>query len=340
MSFLLTSDITIGPFVRVKVNQITIKKSVSQFVDKATILMPTSARIKMGETVNDLAPVAKSFSEGAKVIINLGYNGQLKHEFTGFISRVNFKSPLEVECEGYSYQLRKRTYKRVFKQTKLVEILKFLAQGTDIIVREENVAKVEVTRLLLQDHSGTEALQLIKKMFNDLILIWFDNNVLHARVFPIEPIGPIVKYRVGANVINADDLKKREAVNQDVEVIYQARDQAGMVKVATGGRLKAWKTITSSSSQTPGERKRINTTITHQPTLNALAKSNHFKLTYDGYDGKITCFIQPFVLPAWAIQMEDRKFPERGGKYIVNAIEVRYGLTGARRILELGNKLT
>lgn len=339
MAFVLNSDITIGPFVKVKVSRLTIAKSVFDFVNKATIYLPTSARLKLAEQINkDVIQVNKQFKEGDSVKIDLGYNGVLNNEFKGFISRMDFKSPLEVVCEGYSYILRKRTYRKTFKNVKLIEILKFLSAGTDIKVDDKNIADVVVTKLVLQDHSGTEALQLIKKTFNELIQIWFENETMYADLFPVRPIGQTVKYRIGYNIITANELKKRDSANTDVEVVYQARDNSGQIKTATGGRLKSSKIVATASTQTQGERKRINTTITDQGTLNKLANSNHNKLTYDGYEGKITAFLAPYCLPAWTIELDDPKFPERGGRYVVTGIEVKYGM-GARRVLEIANKL-
>lgn len=338
--FVLKSDISIGPYSRAKVHEVRITKSVHDFVDKAIIKLPTSARIKIdGNLLESTTSVANSFSEGSPVKIDLGYNDTLTNEFIGFISRVNFKSPLEVECEGYSYQLRKRTYKQSFKNVKLLDILKFISTGTNIVIDAKNIEDVEVTKLLLQDHSGTEALNLLKKMFDNLLLFWFDGKVLYAGLFPAKPIGKIVKYRIGWNVINADQLKKRESKNTDVEIIYQARERSGNVVTATGGKLKAYKTVAAVSSKTEGERKRINTSVSNLPTLKKMANSQHYKTTYDGYDGKITAFLVPYCKPAWSIDLLDVKFKEREGKYIVNAVELTFGMSGARRILEIGNKL-
>lgn len=338
--FVLTSDISIGPYKRAKVHEVRINKSVHDFVNKAVIKLPTSARIVLdGNLLESSTNIANSFSEGALVKIDLGYNNVLKNEFVGFVSRVNFKSPLEVECEGYSYQLRKRTYKKVFKNAKLLEILKFLASGTDIVIDSKNIEDVVVTKLLLQDHSGTEALTLLKKMFDNIILFWFEGKVINASLFPAKPIGETVPYRIGWNVINADQLKKRESKNTDVEIIYQAREASGNVVTATGGRLKAFKTVAAVSSKTEGERKRINTSINNVATLKKMANSQHYKTTYDGYDGKITAFLVPFCLPAWSINLMDKKFKEREGKYIITGVEITYGINGARRILEIGNQI-
>jgi hypothetical protein len=73
------------------------------YVDRATIKVPITARIKRAdETITATAETAKLFKEGDAVSIDLGYNNKFNTEFIGFVSRVNFTTPVEIECEGYS----------------------------------------------------------------------------------------------------------------------------------------------------------------------------------------------------------------------------------------------
>jgi hypothetical protein len=162
--FVLNSDITLGSFKAVKPVSVKIEKSMLQYTDKAVITLPITARIKTPDTsVSETLETAKAFSEGDAVTIRLGYNGSLKTEFEGFVSRVNFTSPVEIECEGYSYQLRKRTYQKTFVKASLLAVLKFLVAGTDIKLDEAQIPAFVIDKLVLQKHSGTEALEAIKK---------------------------------------------------------------------------------------------------------------------------------------------------------------------------------
>jgi hypothetical protein len=147
--FALNSDITIGKFKRVKPIECKITKSMFSYVDRVVIKLPITARIKRaGEVITVSVETAKVIEEGDKVLIKLGYNGSYKTEFTGFVSRVNFTSPLEVECEGYSYQLRQKTYLKTFKDAELLQVLKYLVQGTDIVLDEKLIPSFLIAKLV------------------------------------------------------------------------------------------------------------------------------------------------------------------------------------------------
>ena len=217
--FLLTSSITIGDYENVKVHEAVIRTAVRNFINEASLKIPIRARVI---TPDDLtAKVLKTstiFKEGMKVKIDLGYNSQNVNEFTGFIARVNFKSPIELVCEGYSYQLRKMTYPAItFTNSTVKEILQFLIKGTDIVLADV-IEHIPIPKLPISGQSGVEVLRKMSDLLNNTVLFRFKNNVLSVDFFPLKEESGLVNYYVGWNVIRSDDLKKREAQNQDVEV--------------------------------------------------------------------------------------------------------------------------
>jgi hypothetical protein len=338
--FTLNSNITLGKFSTVKVHEVKVNRSVYQYTDKAIIKLPIGGRVRQGGKITGSdVRINTLINEGDAVKIDLGYNGKLYTEFEGFIARVNFTTPLQVECEGYSYQLRKQTYLKTFKKTKLLDILLYLIADTDIQLNMAHVVDFEVTKLVLDNHSGTEALELLKKISNNLVCFYFQGKVLNAELYPAKPQAGEVKYKMGWNVYRSDELKKRQASNQDVEVVYEATKQDGSRLTATGGKLKAYKVVAKADSGTFGEKKVIKTSITDAASIQKLADSNHSKLSYDGYEGNIQCFLQPYCEPAWKAIITDAKYPERAGSYLINSTEVTFGMSGARRKVELGFKL-
>lgn len=337
--FVLNSDITIGKFKRVKPIEVRLPKTMFEYVDKAVIKLPITARIKQaGEVITASTETAKQFGEGDKVIIKLGYNGALKQEFEGFISRVNFTSPLEVECEGYSYQLRKRTYARTFKQAKLIDVLKYLVFGTDIVLDEKNIPSFTIEKLLLQNHSGTEALEMIKKISDNTIRLFFTGNVLYAGLQFTKPKAD-VKYRLGWNVIKDGNLKLRQAKNQDVQVHYIGEKKDGSkVNVKAGNKKN--KVVATGSAGATGEIKVIKShAVVDESSLKMMADRKLQQLSYDGYEGKITAFGAPYCEPGYRAIVEDLKYPERSGNYLIESVEVSYSTSGFRRTVGIGYKL-
>ena len=48
--------------------------------------------------------------------------------------------------------------------------------------------------------------------------------------------------------------------------------------------------------------------------------SQRRKLLNRGYEGSLTAFLIPFAEPAMAVEIEDTKYPERSGKYFIEAV--------------------
>jgi hypothetical protein len=335
--FVLRSNIKIGAFKNVKPAEVKISKSMMSYVDRATIKVPITARIKRAdETITATAETAKLFTEGDAVSIDLGYNDKLNNEFIGFVSRVNFTTPVEIECEGYSFILRKRSYLKTFKEASLKSILQYLVDGTEITL-SPLIPDLKITKWVINQQSGTEVLEQLKKEL--LVSIFFTGKELYAGLQYLQPKAT-TKYRLGWNVIKDGNLKLREAKNQDVIIKYIGEKKTGEKVEVRGGRLKDAVVKVNANSGTIGETQVIKShTVTDQATLQAMADKKHSDLTYDGYEGKLTTFLLPYCEPGYKANVDDTKYTERSGNYIIESVETSYSTSGARRSVGIGKKL-
>ena len=341
--FALRSDITIGQFVGVKPHSVKVNKSIHQYCDRALITIPITARIvRAGVVITQSAETAKTITEGMKVSIKLGYNNTYNDEFEGFVARVNLTTPCEIECEGYSYQLRKQTYLKTFKNTTLLAVLQFLVIGTDIVVDTQNIPHFPIDKIAFSNNSGTECLELIKKKSENTISIYFTKNIIFAGLVGL-PVKATTKYQLGWNVIKDGQLKQRLAANQDVTVHFINEQKDGTKKLVTSGnksKLVSNVITTTGSAGEKGEVKVIKTHWTSDSTsLQMQADAKHQQLSYDGYEGKITAFLLPYCEPGYKSVIDDQKYVERSGNYFTEATEVTYNKGGARRIVDIGIKL-
>ncbi len=292
------------------------------FVDTAVIKIPATGRLKIQGADTSTTETAKLFSEGMPVTIELGYDNNLVKEFKGFVSRINFTTPCEIECEGYSYILRGKTYLNVFKNTTLKAILQKLIEGTDIAL-SPGIADMIVQKLNINGKTGTEALQQIKKEL--LVDIFFTENELYAGLVYTQEKGT-TRYQLGRNVIKDGNLKLHQAKNQEVIIKVKGQKTDGERVTASFGEK--------------GEIKQVSTqSVTDAATLKAIAENEHRKISYDGYEGKITAFLHPYCQPGFSAVVIDKRFTERGGVYLADSTEVVYGTRGARRIVGIGFKL-
>jgi len=333
--FALISDITMGEYSMVKAHEVKIEKSIYSYVDTALIKLPITAIIKESGIASYTQDTAKQFKEGDKITIKLGYNGVLKNEFDGFIVRINIASPLEIQCEGYSYQLRKNNYSKNFYKTTLLDILQFLIKGTDIILDVANIPHFPIDKLIIFKKSGTDVLMMIKELSFETIKIYFTRNLLTAGLRDLKIKGD-VEYRIGWNTINEDKLSKREAGNDVFIVNFTGlKNDGSMVKATTTSKIS-----TSQISENKHLYKNFSShQITDYSSLKLMSDAENSKLSYNGYEGKLLCFGVPYCEPGYRAILKDDKYEERGGNYLVVTTEVVYGMNGFRRTVEIGHQL-
>jgi hypothetical protein len=70
--------------------------------------------------------------------------------------------------------------------------------------------------------------------------------------------------------------------------------------------------------------------------LKSFANEKAFKTSYSGYEGSITTFLQPYAEPGFSALINDERYPERNGEYLIESVHTKYGINGARRTVEIG----
>lgn len=329
--FVLKCKIIIGKYKMVAATAVKIKRSIYSYVDTASITLPASARLK-DNAANVPASVSTSanFKEGDMVEIWLGYDNEtdLHLEFSGFVKRVNATMPCVIECEGYSWQLSRKNVHWSTGKTpeKLKSLLSKVVEGTDITLSKD-IPDMEVQQISEGDISGTEVLEWLKK--NLYLTVYFAGKELYAGLayLDMKDKGKI-KYRVGWNLVKDNELKFRKA--DDIKLLVKMisfNNKNEAVKAEAGDSNGAIRTIFAQHNTPASELKKM-------------AEKNVKELRYDGYEGKVTGFLEPFALPGYSVVLQDPNYSEREGTYLIESTEVSFGSSGGRRICEIGPKIS
>lgn len=326
--FKLCSHITIGTLVlRGGVNDVTVKRSVKEMMDTARIKLPALGRVIVKDNNQPVSSVetAKLFREGDKVVIKLGYNNDLRQEFTGFVRRVNLSAPVQIECEGYGWQLRRRRLILAWKSVTLRQVLEKLIEGTDIVL-SPSIPNVQLTNLSLRNINGLQLLEYFRDKM--LLTAYFNFNELYVGLQQGVIKGQ-VKFRLGWNVIRDDQLKYRLA--EDTKVL---------VRITTGKGKKNKRLLYEAGDQ-DGSISEFNIPNTlDEGHLKRLAEDALKKAKYTGYEGAINCFLQPYAEPSGTAVIIDKKYNERDGLFFIEGTEVTFGMRGARRRVQIGSQLS
>ena len=291
----------------------------------AKFSIPTSARLvykdkKVGESVQ----TATQFSRGDKISIWLAYNNDFKLELEGFIYRINYKTPLEIECEGYEFQLRRPCETKTWAKTTMLEVLNYIIKGTDIVL-SDNIPAINFTKYIIPANiTCLEALQVLKEKYG--VAVFFMGKTLYAGLAYVIDNGT-VKYKLGYNTINADDLKYRNAddVSLKIKAVWIKPDNT-KVEAEVGDKEGSQRTLFFYNVSSLSELKK-------------LATEEIKKYKYSGYEGKITTFLQPFATVGMKGKLSDTKYQERDGTYYITKTTVKADKGGGRRTVEFTVKL-
>ncbi|MDY0102831.1 MAG: hypothetical protein RBS07_07805 [Lentimicrobium sp.] len=324
MSYLPVCNITIGSFRMRSVHQVVIKRSIFQVGSTAVIKIPLSAYLRNASGEVEPIKTNEKFKVGDKVSINLGYDPDLYNEFNGFVSRINPQMPLEIECEDWTWPLRRINIKKSWKKATLSDILQHIADlaGFKLL---SGLPDVSITNFMANDKTALWVLQELKSKYG--MTIYFSlTGYLYAGLAYTHNLGA-VKLVSGKNIVKSNDLKwvNADDVKLKIKAISMERN---------GSRIEA------ELGDTDGEIRTLYFYDVHdKEELKRLASSEIEKYKYNGYRGSVNCLLKPFVQPAMSVELSDLNFEDRSGKYYVESTEVAFGTGGGKRKIDLGIKL-
>lgn len=318
--FVLTSEITIGSVTFKSVHDVQIKRSIYSLAATAVIKVPVTAVLKHEGEPPAHIETASAIKVGDSVTIRLGYNNQLRTEFTGYVKRLNYKLPLEIECEDEYYKTRFVNCVFSAKETTLKACLNDVLSG----FKTGEIADLTLKNFVINNKPGSWLLGYLKKEYG--LLAYFDINgkLYVGKANSVK--GETVKYVLRENVIDDKELKYQLA--QDVKL-----------KVKAVCYYKDGTKIEGELGEDGGEQKTLYYyDVKDAGELKALANEELRRYSFDGYRGKIRTFLQPYALPGMVADLTDKTYPERSGSYFIEAVTTTFGTGGGRRTVEIGIK--
>lgn len=315
--FALNSSIKIGGYTFGRINDVKITRSVNSTSAKAVIKVPVTAVIKAKDgSTSAKTETAKAIKVGDPVEIQLGYGRELNKEFAGYVRRVNYKTPLEIECEDEYYKTRCKAVTISGGSTTLKDVL--LACGLNV----GQVAELTLKNFVVDNKPANTVLEKLKTDYGLNVFFGLDGKVYAIRAFDL--VSQTVKYELRKNVIKDDDLKFQKASDVKLKI-------KGICYMKDGSQVEA-----SIGEDGGAEKTLYFYDVESQSELKTLAEAELKKYSKDGYDGTIETFLQPYAEPCMVADLTDPVYEERNGKYHITAVETTFGMSGARRKVSIG----
>lgn len=295
------------------VNDIDIETSWEKLTDTATIVLP--AKIK----INNLK-LSKDIKSGDRVVIKCGYREdevkQLTTIYTGYVTYVKPRVPVEISCEDEMFKLKQTTLKDSGKKAQLSDLLikHFPTYKTDAL-------NVEIGDYYIDNVSAAKYLEGLKSDFG--LYSFFRGNTLVVGKRYNAATAKHHKFKLEYNIIS-DDLE------------YKRKDQIKL-KVKAISNNSTGKKITIELGEKDGETRTLNFYNKSEKELKKAAEREMKRLVYDGWRGSFTVFGEPIVKHGDIVQLSYDEAVEKTGKYWVDAVKYSFGLSGFRQEIKLGS---
>lgn len=311
MAVVMNSYIEVGNYVfRDRIASVQVKSSWKDLADTAVIKLPNLARQSDGKRVEAL------IQPGDPVLIKLGYDGDLREEFRGYVSSVKPTIPLELHCEDEMWQLKRRTVSESWRSTTLREVLEYLVPEANI-----DCPDITLSPFRLDNVSVAKALQKLRDEY--LLTVYYRQGTLHVG-FPYFEQLPTIYYHFQKNaVMEGLEYRRQEDVKVKVKVIgIMPNNTREEIEIGDG----------------EGDTFTLHFYNKRGAELRAVAEQKLAGMKYDGYRGHFIGFGVPRPVHGMVVDLRDDRYPERAGKFFVDTVTTTFQSDGFLRQIELGRR--
>jgi hypothetical protein len=295
-----------------------IKRSVVEIGDTALITIPR----RYGQ-IKD-RQIFEHIKTGYKVILELGYNGELHEEFRGFIREIESGYPVRLHVDDELYPLRKNNWKNSWESITLKQLLNKIAPSYKVECADVNLGKFQI------DNASTlVVLRELKKQYG--FSSFLKDGTLYCQfAYDVRGVGNIHTYDFSKNV-RKDKTNLTYRRKEDFNIQIKA-----ISNLSSGKKLS----VLIGSKDKDASQRTLNFKDKTKKELRELAQKEYEHLVFDGFDGSISGFGYPRVQAGDTLKIVDKREPERNGSYLVESVDIRYGNAYYERVCKLSYKIT
>jgi hypothetical protein len=311
-------SIKVGDYTLKVVDSITIVKSVENLADTAVIVIP-------GTHINRALNIEDKVKEGDVVEIQLGYNDDLKMEFTGYLNSISTDdAAIRLECEDALYLFKKpvadKEYSTITLKALLNEVIKQVGGELKISCDYEFTWEKFV-------FFKATAFDVLKKVQDETKAnIYFKGDTLHVHPQYSEIFNEKTILYDFARNIEKSNLKYVLSKNKKISIEVTATLPDGKTKKITYGN-------------TGGEKRTVALGTADEASMKNRAIQEYNIFAYDGYEGNFTGWLVPFVEPGYKVHLRDSNYSYKDGDYYVVSVETKFSSAGGARTITLGKRI-
>lgn len=312
----LTWNITIGKYRLMLLDSVEITRSVEQLSDVATIVLP-------GSFFNKAIGIESQIKRGDPVFIDLGYDGTLQREFSGFVEAIHADDgSLSIKCEDGLFAYRVGLENKVLASITLQGLLDHIHK-TVTGFKTSCDYTFTYDKFTIQDATAYDVLKKVQE--ETKANIYVKDDTLHIHPQYTEVFGNAT-YDFARN-IEASDLKYRQESERTVQVIVESKGRDGKIVRAEAGTTGGEKITLKLGG------------VAAKASLQKVADETLLQHRYTGYEGSFDAWMLPFCDAGYKAVIRDADYEYKNGIYYVTKVVTTFSSAGGKRTIQLGKKL-
>lgn len=321
MYYNLDWHITIDKYRLGMLDSVEIHKSVDLLADTCEIKLPGSVYNKALKIEDENGK--PRIKRGDVVTVQLGYSGNLKEEFKGYLLNVGTDDgSITINCENDLFLLRKSVRDKEFKKVTVKQIAQYLIDQLGLSMKLNCTLTIDYDKFVIHQATAYDVLKKLKEETKGNIYLRDGELQIHPPY--IQKTGDVT-YSFQVN-IESSDLKYKNAEDKVMQIVVE--------NVGADGKKK-----TETFGTTGGDKITITGNGLSDDSMKILAENEYKRQMYDGYEGGITGWLIPFVEPGYSAKVLDEDYEYKEGTYYVTAVTTTVSSGGGVRKVQLGRKL-
>ncbi len=308
----LICDIKIGNLNFDFVHSLSVESSWKNLTQKATIVIPAALKVDSNK-LKDAIP------KGSEVTIKVGYESTgLTEIFSGFVSRVHPKVPIEIECEDLMWKLKQI---QITENAKNETIQSYLEK---VLPYDVDCFDVALPKFVVNKLTGAQLLDQLKKDYGFPIFVRNGKIVVGKQYDPENQSTHRFIIEGGGNT-NVKDHSLEYTSKDDIKL-----------KVTAISNLSNGDKIEVTIGDSDGEERTLNFFDLQKADLENIATKEMERLRYDGFRGDFKAFGAPLVFHGDKCELSNPQESDKTGTYWIDAVNYDFGVDGFEQTIKLG----
>ena len=299
------------PFKVQKVSAIEIESSWKMLTDTASVVLPRN----VGDF--DRQRVRELFAVGDKVVVQMGYNGELLQEFEGFITQVSADFPITINLSDAMWNLRRLPVNYVSARASLKAFLSEVVRDYPIEVEDIAIGAVRFSNTTLG-----AVLDKLQKDWSIYSFIRAGKLTIAKPYSDVKVAGEMKHFDLERNCTE-NNLKYLSKEERTIKIM-------GSSSFGSGKRLQY-----EYGDENPVTTLKMTWHVSSQAELEKEVKRLYELHKREGFEGSFTTYGTPSVQHGEKIRLSSTLYPDRHGEYYVDRVKKSISNAQYRQEIEI-----